>query len=256
MPSTLRPQASTPSFPCSGFCQHCGKNHFLPEGKSRQHALDLMAALEKAGRIDLEVSEGDANPLFELDYLYGSARGQMFGILEFRAPDGSHGVLRAFSGQYNGQWQVEGWAPPLFDESTWQQVNQIGEPQIKKLGRQIKKLADHDPFRKELILKRRALSQQLMKDLHATYLLTNFRGESKTLADVFLGSSGMPTGTGDCCAPKLLNYAAKHNLTPLGISEFYLGKENRSQTKEHGAFYPSCNSKCQPILGFLLCGLE
>ena len=94
-----------------------------------------------------------------------------------------------------------------------------------------------------------------MKDLHATYLLTNFRGESKSLTDVFLGTSGIPTGTGDCCAPKLLNYAAKHNLTPLGISEFYIGKENRSKTKEHGTFYPACSSKCQPILGFLLCGL-
>lgn len=215
-----------------------------------------MAALEERGCIDLAAADKKTNPLFNLDYLYGPARGQMFGVLEFKAPDGSLGVLRAFSGQYNGHWQVEGWVPPLFDENEWQQVNSATEPQVKELSQQIKLLAADDPQRQELTKKRRSLSQQLMKELHATYRLTNFRGETKNLCDVFLGPNGMPTGTGDCCAPKLLNYAAQHGLVPLGISEFYLGRENRSQTKQHGCFYPACAGKCQPILGFLLCGLD
>ncbi len=215
-----------------------------------------MAELEKMGRIDLLASDQEADPHLSLNYLDGPALGQMFGVLEYQAPDGKRGVLRAFSGQYNGRWQVAGWAPPLFAEEIWQETNYPMERQIKALSQIIQQLPTDDLHRLQLIQKRRALSQQLMKDLHAVYCLNNFRGESKSLADVFLDKKGIPTGTGDCCAPKLLNYAARHRLTPLGISEFYMGRQNRSQTKQHGAFYPSCSGKCQPILGFLLCGLD
>jgi hypothetical protein len=95
-----------------------------------------------------------------------------------------------------------------------------------------------------------------MLDIHGLYRLTNFRGETASLEEAFIGSNGIPTGTGDCCAPKLLNYAAKNNLRPLGISEFFWGKENRSGGHRHGAFAASCAEKCQPILGFMLCGLN
>ena len=254
-PTTISTLPSNPD-PCSGYCQRCGKHHALQQGGSREAALALMAELEEKGRIDLHAADHEANPHHSLDYLYGPALGQMFGVLEYQAPDGSRGVLRAFSGQYNGQWQVEGWAPPLFAEELWQETNYDTERQIKAIGRRIEQLATNDPQRLELIQERKTISQQLMKDLHGVYRLTNFRGETKSLKDVFLGQGGIPTGTGDCCAPKLLNHAARQKLIPLGISEFYIGRQNRSQTKQHGAFYPSCTGKCQPILGFLLCGLD
>lgn len=241
---------------CFGYCRRCDREHVLKQGDSPQKALALIAELESKRRIDLEAADHEAHDHHSLDYIYGPALGQMFGVLEYLAPDGSKGVLRAFSGQYNGHWQVAGWAPPLFDEEQWQKVNCRTEPQIKELGRRIEQLPTGNRQRQELIQERKNLSQQLMKDLHHLYRLTNFRGETKTLQDVFLGQGGIPNGTGDCCAPKLLNYAARHNLTPLGISEFYMGRPNRSQTRQHGAFYPSCSGKCQPILGFLLCGLD
>lgn len=250
------PLRSTTKLDCSGYCSLCATRHFLNQGESQSSALTLMAELEKKGRIDLHCEATKANPLSSLDYIFGPARGQMFGILEYRAPDGCHGVLRAFSGQYNGQWQVAGWAPPLFDVDEWQQANQGQERQIKDLSRRIDLLAPEDPCRRQLFLERRSLSQQLMKKLHAIYRLTNFCGQVKTLQDVFQGTGGIPNGTGDCCAPKLLNYAAQNQLTPLGISEFYLGLENLSQTRQHGKFYSSCAGKCRPILGFLLCGLD
>jgi hypothetical protein len=95
-----------------------------------------------------------------------------------------------------------------------------------------------------------------MKGIHELYLLHNFRGEKVGIHTAFCEDRGIPTGTGDCCGPKLLNYAAQHKLKPLGLSEFYYGKENKSGTKEHKKFYPCCKEKCQPILGFMLCGLE
>ena len=95
-----------------------------------------------------------------------------------------------------------------------------------------------------------------MRDIHALYRLRNFRGQVAGLEEIFPPGMGIPTGTGDCCAPKLLQYAAEHELLPLGLAEFYWGRKNASKTRRQGYFYPSCQIKCQPILGFMLCGLE
>lgn len=102
---------------------------------------------------------------------------------------------------------------------------------------------------------RRALSQKLQSDMHAVYRLTNFAGESLTLAAIqALEQSGLPTGTGDCCAPKLLHYAAQHGLHPLALAEFWWGPPLGD--RQSGQFYGACEERCQPILGFLLAGLS
>jgi hypothetical protein len=102
---------------------------------------------------------------------------------------------------------------------------------------------------------RRELSRSLMARIFELYRLTNFRGQTRSIKEAFLGPS-MPTGTGECCAPKLLHHAAVHGLTPLGLAEFYVGQENRSATRRHGQFFAPCAEKCRPILGYLLCGLS
>ncbi len=47
--------------------------------------------------------------------LYGVDGGKMFGVLVVRAPDGRIGFLKAFSGQLQQQWDVDGFVPPVFD---------------------------------------------------------------------------------------------------------------------------------------------
>jgi len=187
------------------------------------------------------------DPRFSTDYLLGEARGQMFGVLECTAASGSIVVLRAFSCQYNGEWRVDGWVPPVLDVEGFHGIADPVDREIKALDRMITE--GREPG---LVRRRRALSRDLMTRIQGLYRLTNFRGETRPMTEVFQG--GIPTGAGDCCAPKLLNHAALHGLTPLGISEFYWGRENRSGTRKHGEFYPACAEKCQPILGFMLCG--
>jgi hypothetical protein len=184
---------------------------------------------------------------FSTDYLLGPARGQMFGVLECRAADGNLVVLRAFSCQYNGEWRVDGWVPPVLDVVEFHRITEPVDREIKALDRMISEGATPG-----LIQRRRALSRDLTTRIQGLYRFTNFRGQTRPLTEVFQG--GIPTGAGDCCAPKLLNHAALQGLTPLGISEFYWGRENRSGTRRHGEFYPACAEKCQPILGFMLCG--
>jgi endogenous inhibitor of DNA gyrase (YacG/DUF329 family) len=239
-----------------GICLDCGAEHVFHEGEARIHCLDLMQWLEQEKRIDLQAQREEADLRLSTASLFGEARGKMFGVLVCRDAGGNKRILRAFSGQHNGLWEVAGWAPPLFNVETFTRIYADIEPRIKQLGRTLQ-AADHNSSqRQELTRQRRQLSQQWMRDIHALYTLTNFRGQQRSLIDAFTGSGGIPTGTGDCCAPKLFNQAVTENLTPMGLAEFYWGRENASQTRRHGRFYPSCTSKCAPILGFMLCGLD
>lgn len=106
----------------------------------------------------------------------------------------------------------------------------------------------------ELKQQRKELSRQLQAQMHAAYSLTNFSGQSRLLQQLMPGGS-MPTGTGDCCAPKLLHYAATQGLKPLAMAEFWWGPSSADQDKVQGEFYKACTERCQPLMGFLLSGL-
>jgi tRNA pseudouridine32 synthase/23S rRNA pseudouridine746 synthase len=107
---------------------------------------------------------------------------------------------------------------------------------------------------RELKQQRKALSGQLQAQMHAAYSLTNFSGQSLSLQQLRPG--GSPTGTGDCCAPKLLHYAATQGLKPLAMAEFWWGVSSTNQDKVQGEFYEACAERCQPLMGFLLSGLR
>lgn len=101
---------------------------------------------------------------------------------------------------------------------------------------------------------RKALSRTLQAQMYATYCVTNFSGESRSLQQL-MPEGFLPTGTGDCCAPKLLHYAATHHLTPLALAEFWWGPPPANGDKVQGGFYGACAERCQPLMGFLLSGL-
>jgi len=100
--------------------------------------------------------------------------------------------------------------------------------------------------------RRKELSRELQVQMHAAYTLVNFLGNSISISSLMPANS-IPTGTGDCCAPKLLHCAAVHNLKPLAMAEFWWGPP--SGDKIQGEFYGACGDRCQPLMGFLLSGL-
>lgn len=57
-------------------------------------------------------------------------------------------------------------------------------------------------------------------------------------------------------APKLLQYAFEHRLTPLAIAEFWWGASPKGEIRRHGHYYPACRGKCGPILAHMLQGLD
>ncbi len=231
--------------PFSGNCTLCKKEHIFPGIYSLKLGYTLMK------KMDQGEFQNDSLPL---NLLFGEMRGKMFGVMKCLTIDNSEVTLKAFSGQFNGRWHIAGWVPPLFDITRWNRVNAPAEQDIKEIGRSIETCVD--PMRKELFRRRRILSQKLMKELHALYRFTNFSGSTLSFSDIFPDDRGIPTGTGDCCLPKLLNFAASHALIPLSFCEFYWGRENKSGTRKHGEFYLPCREKCAPLVGTMLCGLE
>ncbi|MDO6834510.1 pseudouridine synthase [Pseudoalteromonas carrageenovora] len=111
---------------------------------------------------------------------------------------------------------------------------------------------------KHLKKRRKTLSKNLQKMLFAQYQFLNAHKEVTDLNAIFaqLPEHTPPSGAGDCAAPKLLQYAYKHNLKPIAMGEFWWGAAPKSAIRQHKNYYPSCYSKCQPILGHMLKGLN
>ena len=105
---------------------------------------------------------------------------------------------------------------------------------------------------------RKKLSNKLQKKIFAQYQFLNVLGAQKDLNDIFIETPFKvpPAGAGECAAPKLLQYAFLNNLTPIAMAEFWWGTAPKSQIRQHKNYYPSCYSKCQPILGHMLQGMS
>ena len=105
---------------------------------------------------------------------------------------------------------------------------------------------------------RKQQSDELQRWLFSHFMMCNARGEESTLLDIFAATPQHvpPSGAGECCAPKLLQYAYLQHLRPLRIAEFWMGSSPVGEIRHEGCFYPVCRSKCVPILQFMLQGLE
>lgn len=247
-------ERTDPKLELRGYCHLCGKEHTLAVGDAKRHCSALMEQLSRHRRLDFH-SLLVENPLFSTDPLFGEARGKMFGVLEGVDQWGKSVLLYAFSGQFNGLWYVPGWAPPLFDIGLWYKTNDPAEKEIKSLSAYLQDISQDEAELRLFKKKRKELSRQLMSRLHALYTIRNFNNQTATLASFYKSTRGIPTGAGDCCAPKLLIYAMHYDIVPIGIAEFFWGRTTRSAARSHGRFYPSCSDKCLPLMGFLLCGL-
>ena len=101
---------------------------------------------------------------------------------------------------------------------------------------------------------RKQKSSELQQRLFAEYAFLNQEHKPKSVGEIF--DNNPPAGAGECAAPKLLNYAFKHNLKPIALAEFWWGQSPKSEIRKHKQFYPACRSKCEPILAHMLNGIE
>ena len=239
MPSPLHP-LSTDIVPPERF-----NNPFCYE----PHPLCLLAAEEVKQEIER------INP----------TEGKMFGVLVVKQRDGSFvtssGVTKepslcyiaAYSGLLEGRNDWPYFVPPVFDAQDPNGHFKIREREISLVSQ-------------STLHASKKMSQDLQLWLFHQYQFLNAKGETKDLVDVWQDYHSSPRiqkkyplppgGTGDCCAPKLLQYAYQNNLKPLCMAEFWWGPSPKSEIRHHGEFYPACRGKCKPVLTWMLQGLD
>lgn len=116
----------------------------------------------------------------------------------------------------------------------------------------------YELYAEQLKQLRKERSHALQNKLFASYCFLNAKGEKKDLLNIFEGHTfGVPpAGAGECCAPKLLQFAYLQGWKPLAMAEFWWGASPKSEVRKHGQVYPACWGKCEPILGHMLEGVQ
>ena len=105
---------------------------------------------------------------------------------------------------------------------------------------------------------RKKLSAQIQVKIFEHYSFYNAKKEKKNLLALFENTAfgTPPSGAGECCAPRLLQYAYNNGLSPICFTEFWWGRSPESEIRIHQNHYPACRGKCGPILQHMLEGLE
>ncbi len=102
--------------------------------------------------------------------------------------------------------------------------------------------------------RRKRMSDELQQWLFSQYSMLNAKGERRDLPHIF--NALPPAGSGDCCAPKLLQYAYRQGWKPVCMAEFWWGASPKGEIRHHRHYYPACRGKCLPILTWMLQGLD
>ena len=198
-------------------------------------------------------------------------------------PSGGLGVgfLAAYAGLLAGRNDWEWFVPPIYDAQQPDGHFKQTEAKISALNKEIESLeaqlqSSESPnttpsLNREgrggsplLALKhqRKQMSNDLLLWLFEQYNLINYKGEVRNVVDIWRDYHNSPKllrkfplppgGTGECCAPKLFQYAFQHGLEPLAVAEFWWGESPKREIRRHFQFYPACNGKCKPILTWQL----
>ncbi len=150
-------------------------------------------------------------------------KGKMFGVLVVEY-QGSLAYLAAYSGLLAGRNDWDYFVPPVYDA-------QQPDGYFKTTEREISQTSaiSHQTSKQ--------MSQDLQLWLFHQYQLLNARGEQKDLVAIWQEYYSRPKllrkyplppgGTGDCCAPKLLQYAYQQGLKPVCMAEFWWGATTR-----------------------------
>lgn len=159
------------------------------------------------------------------------------------------------SGALTAELEQEITRQSQFQKAELKRLRRRHAQELDKLERHI---VEHQSLINSLKRQRKMMSEDLQQQLFQLFILHNARGESDNVASIFYKNLHRlpPGGTGDCCAPKLLNYAFTQQLQPVCMAEFWVGQSPQGEVRHHGHFYPACRSKCLPLLQFMLQGMD
>ena len=166
----------------------------------------------------------------------------------------------AASKQDRARRRAEGCDPELlikesqFEKAEFKRLKLFHESKLQEIRDNVLVFKNSIDKYKQL---RASMSDALQEWIFKQYRVHNFLGEESSVYDIFASQGLSPQGgTGDCAAPKLLEHAYLTGLKPLAMGEFWYGSSSDTAVRTQGHFYPSCTSKCGPLLGYMLNGLE
>jgi tRNA pseudouridine32 synthase/23S rRNA pseudouridine746 synthase len=134
------------------------------------------------------------------------------------------------------------------------ELQEYYQAKIEKINLEFKVFED-----KIIALKkeRKEKSNYLQQTLFSKYAFLNQQKELKSLLTIFNNPTVKPpAGSGECAAPKLLQYAFANNLTPITMAEFWWGSAPNAAVRQHKNYYPACQGRCKPILTHMLAHTE
>lgn len=193
-----------------------------------------------------------------------NGQGIMIGVAVCRDSSGRSVVLNTVSGISKRLSVPEcTFVEPVVSASEIEKALSRNDLKIHILTDQIKKLKEsrkrpdgryenQGDDEKSLVEERSKLCRESLENVYRLYSFYCIDGKCRTLNEICQGKLP-PTGTGDCCAPKLLNYAFKNGLRVVSMAEVFYGKE--TETKKNGVLYGPCDERCKLILPSIL-GLE
>ena len=141
-----------------------------------------------------------------------------------------------------------------YEKAEYRRLKKVLDEFVDRVKRRVEQF--HNDI--ESLKKQRAsMSESLQDWIFRQYIVHKSSGESASIAEIFAHKGLVPPGgTGECAAPKLLEYAYRNGLEPLAMGEFWYGRSPEAAVRTHGHFYPSCTSKCGPLLGYMLRGIS
>ena len=200
-------------------------------------------------------------------------QGKMFGVLVVRSAEGTIGFLAAFSGNLAGSNHHDYFVPPVYDLLDPNGYFKQEEAKISEMNRLLNHtqsemtsangtspcpLHKGEEYIQSLKEERKNRSIALQQWIFHQFILLNAKGEQQDIHQIFETYAHRlpPAGTGECAAPKLLQHAYRNGLQPLAMAEFWWGNSPKGEIRRHGHYYPSCRHKCEPLLAFMLQGLD
>ena len=186
----------------------------------------------------------------------GPVIGKMFGVLVVKGLNNEIGYLASFSGKLGNSNDHAYFVPPVYDMLAKGEFISEGMKNLQVLSATIEteRNSNNTKSINNLLQKRAQLSKRLQQQLFEQYNFLNSKKEHKNVIEIFRdkGYKNPPSASGECAAPKLLQYAFKNKLEPLSLAEFWWGQSPKSNHWVHRRYYPACEEKCRPILEYML----
>lgn len=208
-------------------------NPVLPDARAKDICLGMIDSFIETGFIDY-----DGERLVPTQSLFRKGHGRMFGVLV--TYEGA--IIKAFSGALEGRWRLKPFAEPAFDLDAYESVLAECKEPLSLLTERI------NSGESGLEEQRRRISEDCWDRLSKLYRFNCFDGQQRILAQMLPHA---PSGTGDCCAPKLLSQAYAMGQRPSYMAEFFFG----DGPFPSGQFTAPCDARCRPLLKHII-GLD